>query len=125
MENTIVKVELDSFQKWLLNLGILIFIVSIISLLTTLKYTIYKDNKQYVEFFISVYHDFIKYLLIESFIIFNEVVNSGKFNLQASLGRIALIQLSLLIFHSIKRKIGLYEHIYDEEEIIEIIKKNK
>ena len=96
----------DNFKN-LINIGLVVFILTIIFFLTTLKNTTYKKSVAYQKYYISVYHDFIKFVLIEFFLIALESFNTGKIIITNSLGRLAVIQVALLIFSAIKHPLGI------------------
>jgi len=103
----LITINIDNQNKYLINFGLIIFIVGTISLLVTLRMSIYKEDEKYKKYFKGVYHDFVKYLLIEGFLITLEVINKGSFLLVNSLARLAVIQAALLIFSGIKGPLGL------------------
>jgi len=105
--NSIIELNIENQNKYLINLGLIIFIVGTVALLVTLKFTLYKNDEKYKEYFKGVYHDFVKYLLIEGFLIIIETINTGKFVLVHSLGRLAVVQAALLVFSGIKTPLGL------------------
>ena len=106
MENYI-KFYVGTDFKNLINIGLAIFIISTIFILTSLKNTKYKDSESFKKYYISVYHDFVKYLLIEFFLIALESFNAGTLIITDSIGRIAVIQAALLIFSAIKHPLGI------------------
>lgn len=83
----------------------LILIINIV--LVTKRWTTEKENKVYIKYYNGLYHDFLKYLIIESALTISSVVENNKFNIINSLSRIAIVLIGLLIFHSIKNKIGI------------------
>lgn len=93
--------------KNLINIGLAVFIITTIFLLTTLKNTTYKDSVAYQKYYVSVYHDFVKYVLIEFFLIALESFNTGTIIITNSLGRMAVIQAALLVFSAIKHPLGI------------------
>ena len=108
MDETIVKeVQIDLLKIDKYNLNIILFIGIILTsvILVTLRFTKYKDKKKYKKFFNHFYYDFVKYLLIESFLVTFESINEGKYYLTSALGRISIVQFALLIFHIFKDRI--------------------
>ena len=83
----------------------LIIIINIV--LVTKRWTTEKENKVYIKYYNGLYHDFLKYLIIESALTISSAVENNKFNISNSLSRIAIVLIGLLIFHSIKNKIGI------------------
>ena len=104
----LITLNIDNQNKYFINFGLIIFIVGTISLLVTLRMTIYKDDEKYKKYFMGVYYDFVKYLLIEGFLITLEIINKGSFLLVNSLARVAVIQAALLVFSGIKGPLGLH-----------------
>jgi len=100
----IINLNIEKNFKIGINFVLFLFIILTISTLVTLRYTSMKNNHNYIKYFDGVYSDFIKYILIELFIILIESMNTGHFVLSESLGRLAAVQAALLIFSAIKLK---------------------
>ena len=96
----------DDFKN-VVNIGLAVFIIVTILILTYLKNYIYKDSESYKKYYVGVYHDFVKYILIEFFYIFIETVHTGTISITNSLGRLAGVQVALLIFSAIKYPLGI------------------
>lgn len=103
----IVILNIENERKYLINFGLVVFIVGTITFLVTLRISYYKNDENYKKYFKGVYHDFLKYLLIESFLIIIEAINTGNFILVNSLARLAVVQAALLVFSAIKHPLGL------------------
>jgi hypothetical protein len=116
------KNDLSHYNKNLIDIGLIIFIIGTFTILLTLKYTKFKDDKKYKEYFIQVYQDFVKFLFIEGIFIIIETMNTGKFQLSTSLKRLAVVQTALIMYNFIKPRIGLEENKLKEEDIHKIIK---
>ena len=116
-----MKNDLKPDNKDLINIGLTIFILVTFTILLILRYTKFKDDKKYKEYFIQVYQDFVKFLLIELVFTTIETINTGKFQISQSLKRLAVVQSALIIYNLIKPKIGLSEDILSEEDIHNII----
>jgi len=102
-----LKIDLQyNFRLWI-NLGLVIFIATTIITLAVLKFTVYKHSEEYQKYYSSVYHDFVKYMLIEFFLVSIEAINTGNVIVTDSLGRIAVIQAALLVFSGIKGPLGI------------------
>ena len=101
------KIDLSYYIKK--DIGLIIFIIGTFTILLTLKYTKFKDDKKYEKYFIQVYQDFVKFLSIESVFILIETINTGKFELTSSLKRLAVVQTGLIMYNFIKPRIGLEE----------------
>jgi hypothetical protein len=123
--NETKKNDLSQYNEFLIDISLIIFTLGTFTILLTLKYTKFKDNKKYKEYFIQVYQDFVKFLLIEVVFILIEIMNTGKFQLSLSLKRLAVVQTALIIYNFIKPRIGLEQKILKEEDVHKIIKNNK
>jgi hypothetical protein len=102
-----VQIDLPKIDKYYLNIILFIGIFLTSLILVTLRFTKYKDDEKYKHFFDDFYHDFVKYLLIEGFLVIFESINAGKYHLTSALGRISIVQVALLIFHIFKERIGI------------------
>ena len=123
--NETKKNDLSQYNEFLIDISLIIFTLGTFTILLTLKYTKFKDDKKYKEYFIQVYQDFVKFLLIEVVFILIEIMNTGKFQLSLSLKRLAVVQTALIIYNFIKPRIGLEQKILKEEDVHKIIKNNK
>ena len=94
-----------TMNKDLINIGLIIFTLGTYAILLTLRYTKYKDDKKYKDYFIKVYQDFVKYLLIEAGFIIIEIINTGNFQISLTLKRLAIVQTALIIYNFIKHGI--------------------
>jgi len=122
MEN--LKFDLSQYNKYLIDISLVIFTLGTFSILLTLKNTKFKDDKKYEEYFILVYQDFVKYLLIEIVFISIETINTGKCQFLPSLKRLAVVQTALIMYNYIKPRIGLEVKRLKEEDVHAIIKKS-
>jgi len=110
MDETIdkeVQIVIPKIDKYKFNIFLFTSIILTSVILVVLRFTKYKDNKKYKKFFNDFYYDFVKYLLIESLLVTFESINAGKYHLTSALGRISIVQVALLIFHILKKKIGI------------------
>ena len=93
---------LNSNEKYWVDGALISNIVLInINLLVRRFYTD-KNNKAFFDYFKEIYSDFIKYLCIELGIAASRYIERGEFILIASLSRISIVMLALLIYHEIK-----------------------
>jgi hypothetical protein len=95
------KNDLSQYNEFLIDISLIIFTLGTFTILLTLKYTKFKDDKKYKEYFIQVYQDFVKFLLIEVVFVLIEIMNSGKFQLSLSLKRLAVVQTALIMYNFI------------------------
>ena len=102
-----ILLNIEENSKIHFNLFLIIFIIIANIILITLRYTTQKDNKDYINYYNNLYYDLIKYLLVESAIIVSDAIETNKFNLTSSLARVSIVLIALLIFHSVKDKIGI------------------
>jgi len=59
-------------------------------------------NKFYIKYYNALYHDFLKYLIIESALALSGAIENNKLNITNSLLRVSIVLIALLIFHSFK-----------------------
>lgn len=102
-----IKVDLEESTKNNINIILIVSVISIVSVMIYLKNTYKKDDKKFKAYFDGVYYDLVKYLFIESFLISTEVIERGKIDVVASLGRISAVHLALLAFNYFKKSFGV------------------
>ena len=104
---THVPLNIKENSKIHFNIFLICFIIIANVVLVTRRWTSEKNNKEYIKYYNELYHDFLKYLIIESALVVSEAIETNKFNFTSSVSRIAIVLIALLIFHSIKDKIGI------------------
>ena len=93
---------LNSTEKHWIDVALITVIVLININLLVRKFLTDKNNKAFLEYFNEIYADFIKYFCIELGIAASHYIEMGEFSLIASLARISIVMLALLIYHEIK-----------------------
>jgi hypothetical protein len=93
---------LNSTEKHWIDVALIGVIVLININLLVRKFLTDKNNKAFLEYFNEIYADFIKYFCIELGIAVSHYIEMGEFSLIASLARISIVMLALLIYHEIK-----------------------
>jgi len=97
-----VHYVLNSIEKHWIDAGLIGVIVLININLIVRKFLTDKNNKAFLEYFKEIYSDFIKYFCIELGLAASRYIERGEFSLIASLSRISVVMLALLIYHEIK-----------------------
>jgi len=102
----VINLEIEEHAKEIIIpfIGFAVIFISII--LTILKFTVKKKDKEYKKYYNGIYYDLTKYLFIEGFLILFETIDNGKFNISNSIGRIGAVHLGLLIFYALKGLLG-------------------
>jgi len=93
---------LNSTEKHWIDVALIGVIILININLLVRKFLTDKNNKAFLEYFNEIYADFIKYFCIELGIAASHYIEHGEFSLIASLARISIVMLALLIYHEIK-----------------------
>ena len=93
---------LNSTEKHWIDVALISVIVLININLLVRKFFTDKNNKAFLTYFNEIYADFIKYFCIELGIAASHYIEMGEFSLIASLARISIVMLALLIYHEIK-----------------------
>ena len=93
---------LNSTEKHWIDVALIGVIVLININLLVRKFLTDKNNKAFLDYFNEIYADFIKYFCIELGIAASHYIEMGEFSLIASLARISIVMLALLIYHEIK-----------------------
>jgi len=93
---------LNETEKYWVDVALIGVIVLININLLVRKFLTDKNNKAFLDYFKEIYSDFIKYLCIELGIAASRYIERGDFSLIASLSRISIVMLALLIYHEIK-----------------------
>lgn len=97
-----INVNLGEHHKLNINLGLIIIILFINGYYVYQRFVTKKHDHEFIEFYKDLYHDFLKYIFIESAIILSELVESNTINITRSLGRIAFVHIALVLFHNSK-----------------------
>jgi hypothetical protein len=91
-----------------INIYLLYFIIIANVVLVTRRWTSEKGNKTFIKYYNELYHDFLKYLLIEIAIIGCDAIEENRINISYSVARVSIILSALLVFHNIKDSIGIH-----------------
>jgi hypothetical protein len=98
----IINLEIEEHAKEIIIpfIGFTVIIIHLI--LTIVRFTFKKRDKKYKKYYNRLFYDLIKYLFIEVFLILFETIESGKYNVSNSIGRIGAVHLGLIVFYAIK-----------------------
>ena len=102
-----ISLNIKENSKLYFNFFLICFIIIANIILVTKRWTSDKKNEYYIKYYNALYHDFLKYLIIELALTINSAIEKNKLNITGSLARISIVLIALLIFHSIKDKIGI------------------
>jgi hypothetical protein len=97
-----IYVNLDENHKLNINLGLIIIILTINGYYAYQRFVTKKNDEKFIKFYKDLYYDFLRFLFIEFGIIISELIDSNKFNITRSLGRIAFVHIALVLFHNSK-----------------------
>ena len=97
-----IHLNLHESHKLTINIVLILFILGVNTYFVIERFVIKKHDPEFIQFYKDLYHDFLKYLFIESAVIISEVLETNTFNITASLGRIAFVHTALVIFHKTK-----------------------
>ena len=97
-----IYVNLEKSHKLNINVSLIILILCVNSYFVIQRFVIKKEDPKFIQLYKDIYHDFLKYLFIETAVILSEFVNTGTINITHSLARIAFIHIALVIFHNVK-----------------------
>lgn len=102
-----IAINIKENQETIIGLTFIVIIFIANVSLVAKRWGPEKNNKEYIHFYDELYHDFLKYLCIETALIVAETIEKKSFRFISSLARISIVLLALLFFHSIKNKIGI------------------
>jgi len=102
-----ILLNIQEHEKLYFNIFLISFIVLANIILIAKRYTINEKDKKYIKFYNELYHDLVKYSIIEFALVVGETVENNKINVTSSLARVSIVLISLIIFHSIKENFGL------------------
>ena len=105
--NSYIALNIEEHAKFYINMFLFAFIF-IANLVLIIKRNTNKDDKEFIEFFNDLYHDLLKYLIIETALVVSEAIEANEFNISKSLARVSIVLIALIIFHNIKGKFGLH-----------------
>ena len=102
---------LNETEKYWVDVALIGIIVLINIHLLIRKFLTDKNNKAFLEYFKEIYSDFIKYFCIELGIAASRYIERGEFSLIASLSRISVVMIALLVYHEIKYNLTKFKII--------------
>ena len=97
-----IHVGLEKTHKLNIHLSLIILILCINAYFVIQRFVIKRDDPKFIQLYKDIYHDFLKYLFIETAVILTEFVNTNTINIANSIGRIAFIHIALVVFHNVK-----------------------